>query len=370
MIICKFKKNLKICLFTFFTISTSSCSMNSQMGHVEEISSMNIPRVGSTSVKLKDGNVLILGGTILDEAIGNKKAPPAEIYDIKTKMYQKISPMNLHRYGFTATLLQNGKVLVVGGKEIGVEITSSIEIFDPETKKFYLAGSLPEPRAYHSAIPLKNGNVLFIAGENNKELLKSIVQYDFEKQEFKTIGQISNVGGYSTGSYTRALLLKDGKILIGGGARDGSLVSDLEVYDPETHKTTTAGSLNDMPPFVWTLMPDGKILYINSTALQAAIYDLNTKTSKAAGDFKAIDGISAIQLLKNGKILISGSDNPMFHISELQIYDPAVKSFNSLNKYVNAYPISNMILLDSGDVLLPDVIPLDLKNTKTRLYVP
>ena len=68
------------------------------------------------------------------------------------------------REDHTATLLPDGRVLIVGGKDgVGGE-RKSAEVWDPETASFGPAGSLAERRDRHTATPLPDGRVLIVGG--------------------------------------------------------------------------------------------------------------------------------------------------------------------------------------------------------------
>ena len=64
----------------------------------------------------------------------------------------------------TATLLPNGKVLVVGGQEGPISILSSAELYDPGTGRWSSTGNLRTARASHTATLLSNGKVLIAGG--------------------------------------------------------------------------------------------------------------------------------------------------------------------------------------------------------------
>jgi Galactose oxidase, central domain len=66
----------------------------------------------------------------------------------------------------TATLLQNGMVLVAGGiGSLGVHLTSA-ELYDPASGTWTATGSLGTARHEHTATLLPNGKVLVAGGYN------------------------------------------------------------------------------------------------------------------------------------------------------------------------------------------------------------
>jgi hypothetical protein len=68
--------------------------------------------------------------------------------------------LNTARYNHTATLLNNGKVLIAGG---GVHVASA-ELYNPSTGKFSVSGSLNTGRTDHTASLLTDGEVLGVGG--------------------------------------------------------------------------------------------------------------------------------------------------------------------------------------------------------------
>src|SRR5438128_5382587 len=75
-----------------------------------------------------------------------------------------LTPRSFH----TATLLQNGKVLIAGGQDNAAvtHFIASAEIFDPSSQTFSQTGSLVKARRGHTATLLSNGNVLIAGGFN------------------------------------------------------------------------------------------------------------------------------------------------------------------------------------------------------------
>src|SRR2546425_5346185 len=80
--------------------------------------------------------------------------------------------LNTGRRGHTATLLPNGKVLVVGGfdpKDCCANLNSA-ELYDPVTGTWSSTGNLNKSREGHTATLLPNGKVLIVGGNGNAQL--------------------------------------------------------------------------------------------------------------------------------------------------------------------------------------------------------
>ena len=66
--------------------------------------------------------------------------------------------MSVPRGSLTATTLENGRVLVVGGGEVRTEL------YDPPTGTWIPGGTLSQPRGLHVAVRLLDGRVLVAGG--------------------------------------------------------------------------------------------------------------------------------------------------------------------------------------------------------------
>lgn len=91
--------------------------------------------------------------------------------------FARVGPMNVARKYHTATRLQDGRVLIVGGEDSANRVLDSVEIYDPDTRTFLPGPSLsdvaePEPgvavvgpRSHHTATLLADGTVLVTGGD-------------------------------------------------------------------------------------------------------------------------------------------------------------------------------------------------------------
>ena len=129
---------------------------------------------GSTATLLQNGKVLIVGGSTYTACVFNPNAVSsaditanAEIFDPRTGRFTAVGNLNVPRMLHTATLLSSGKVLIVGGTSDYQNGLASAELFDPTTNTFsYSQSSLSSARGGHTADPLPNGLVLFAGGAN------------------------------------------------------------------------------------------------------------------------------------------------------------------------------------------------------------
>src|SRR5215475_10541282 len=74
------------------------------------------------------------------------------------------SPMLEPRSGHSATLLQDGRVLIVGGMRRNQDFYRSAELYDPATGNFHSTGDMKIARVGHAAVLLPSGKVLILGG--------------------------------------------------------------------------------------------------------------------------------------------------------------------------------------------------------------
>src|SRR4030095_15856115 len=95
--------------------------------------SMTTPRVGHPTTLLQDGRVLIVGGEI-----STSFPPSAEIYDPVSGTFAATGAPTLRRQGHAAVLLRDGRVLVIGG----CGVCTSADLYDPSTGTFAPTGEM------------------------------------------------------------------------------------------------------------------------------------------------------------------------------------------------------------------------------------
>jgi Kelch motif/Galactose oxidase, central domain len=135
-------------------------------------------RLLHTATLLANGKVLIVGG----RGHGNQSdvIKSAELYDPRAMPGSQMSSAGNTtdaRESHTATLLQDGRVLVVGGTD-GTNTLKTAELYHPSTNSWSKAANLPGPREGHTATLLRNGQLLVAGGDDGNNTLKSTVLYN------------------------------------------------------------------------------------------------------------------------------------------------------------------------------------------------
>jgi hypothetical protein len=119
------------------------------------------PRVDATATTLQDGTVLLVGGTTIPNC-------GAELFNFVTGESTCFMTADL-RTEHTATLLPDGRVLVTGGLDGNSQPLSSVELFVPGVG-FVAERPLGTPRHGHVAVPLCDGTVLVTSGGAGAEI--------------------------------------------------------------------------------------------------------------------------------------------------------------------------------------------------------
>jgi hypothetical protein len=298
--------------------------------------------------------VLVAGG-FTDDA---HAALSAEAYDPVAERFAMLPRLGTPRHSHTATLLPDGKVLLVGGYAAGNVPTSDAELFDPATNTFIHTGSLGAARAGHIAVALRDGSVLIAGGVGPAwQFLASAERYDPATGRFTPTGAMT----VARESHT-AVLLADGKVLITGGHQGRhaaiTLFASTELYDPERGTFRRAGDMTiRRHKHDAVLLPDGRVLISGGADERdnAGVYNSTELYDHTAGTFASGPALARPRykhngssvLLRDGRVLLAGG------ASQAEVFDPRRSIFDvTTGSDQLTGQFSAVALLRSGGVLI------------------
>lgn len=288
------------------------------------------PYLSGPAVNLNDSTILVAGGMTTQANGVSVKSNLAELYEMGSHTFVPTGSMADARVGHTATLLRDGRVLVVGGADLadGIGNLATAETYDPTTGRFTRTGSMTHGRADHTATLLGDGRVLIAGGYGGGTLpLASAELYDPDTGKFTPTGSMTVARMNQT-----ATLLPDGEVLIAGGLDSSShVLASAELYNPATGTFHSTGSMTAPREFhTATALADGRVLIAGgvgtdqATALASAeIYDPGAGHFSATGSMKTARKGQTATLLIYGQVIVAGGQGTDL----LEVYWPDTGNF-------------------------------------------
>lgn len=294
-------------------------------GTVINFIEMSEPRSAHTATRLKDGRVLLVGGMI---SVIGQELPTAssEIFDPRTNTIQPGGKMTAPRAGHTATLLENGDVLITGGVDEKQPIASA-ELYRAVSGDFVAVGAMQISRERHSAALLKNGLVLITGGTIMSPSEKAEL-YDPKTQIFRQISPMNARRAAQTST-----LLPDGRVLIAGGAESASsILQSVEIFDPQNDSFKLAGQMQASRfKHSAVLVTDGKVLLLGGSDERewsgrrnsVEVYNPAKNSSQTVGAMNRarFKLPNSVVLSNDGNIVVAGSGR------RVEIFDAATNNF-------------------------------------------
>ena len=307
---------------TFHVVAQSSFAPDSTVTALVTVTSsgfvptgsMHAARTGHTATLLKDGKVLIVGG-------GDATA---ELFDPASGTFSLTGPPLEGRLHATATLLSDGRVLIAGGLGLtaGLDghllLLSTAEIFDPETGTFSSTGTMVQARQQHTATLLADSRVLIAGGyRGNICFTASAELFDPVTRTFSSTGSMRSERVGHTAS-----LLASGEVLVAGGSNGCAPDSSddppwdplfAEMYEPNTGGFQEAGNMSTTRiHHVAVHLPTGKVLVLGGIPQVQNLQEQPPNPSYAelydpvAHVFSPITGLTISQTGYTGTLMPSG----------------------------------------------------------------
>jgi probable HAF family extracellular repeat protein len=322
--------------------------------HFTPTGQMATPRYAHTATLLQNGKVLISAGVDDQQHYYNS----AELYDRSTGAFSNTGSLGTIRAGHRAVLLPNGKVLIAGGHRSNDpgSYTNTVELYDPTTGSFSYTGHLNTARGYFAATLLNSGKVLIVGGSNGGGSLSSAELYDPATGTFVPTGNMKIIRGW----FPTVSVLPDGKALITGGSES---LSAAEIYDPATGTFALTGSMSvARMVHTATFLNNGKVLIAGGTNNAnnvpnyfdtAELYDPGQGTFSATGSMTRKSSHHTATLLQDGMLLIAGGSNAVQDaLNTTELYDPATGTFTAIGNMTDRRYYHTATLLMNGEVLI------------------
>jgi N-acetylneuraminic acid mutarotase len=265
----------------------------------------------------------------------------SDLYDPATGRFAPI-PGEIESHNSTnatATLLRNGKVLIMGddasaSTSVGANqvVHAESELYDPQANRFTrLDATLDAGRSGMTATLLPSGKVLFVGGLTGATHGDGSTYFVYNRQTMLFDPQTSQTSYAApllqARAFHSATSLADGKVLVAGGCgldsryhfpcyADAGYANSSELYDPRTNTWSPAGRLQDARAAQSAVaLRDGRVLVAGgyqdvasdmSVLSSAEIYNPGTQGWSSAGRMSTARWGPAAGKLPNGQVLVAG----------------------------------------------------------------
>jgi hypothetical protein len=218
------------------------------------VADMAEPRTDHAATLLLDGRVMVIGGTSIvrdpdGTGLDHLSLATTELFDPVSGTWTAGPPLRDARGRHqTALTLPDGRVLVGGGYQgrgsRGVEWLTSVEIFDPSTNRWSRAAEVPTRHGWETATLLRDGRVLVIGPVDRAQPDERYAASIFEPATASwQATALTDLVRQGHG----AVRLGDGTVLVMGGSAPGAhTVAPLRraaIYDPKADRWRDIGPM-------------------------------------------------------------------------------------------------------------------------------
>ncbi len=181
------------------------------------VAKLNYPRMGHSSTLMDDDRIIIIGGYDNDGHFIKE----IEVYDNENKIALLAGELNIGRYKHSAVKLLDGSILITGGYS-EFDVLNNAEIYDPYTKKSKTINKMNYKRAEHRSSISSDGRVYIIGGYDDKETqLKTVEIFNPKRLDFSLSDKNLDVSFEPVISKNRyehtETIIKEGVMIIIGG---------------------------------------------------------------------------------------------------------------------------------------------------------
>ncbi|HET6177355.1 MAG TPA: kelch repeat-containing protein [Candidatus Sulfotelmatobacter sp.] len=323
--------------------------------------SMHSARDGHTATLLVSGKVLVAGGTNNGVALTS-----AELYNLASGTWASTGSMHVARTLARAVLLSNGSVLVMGGcvNDCLSATSNSAEVYNPTAGTFTATGSMLQARAEFGVTLLANGQVLVAGGCTAYDANGCLSTTNKAEIYNPATGTWKATSAMRAARHAMtATRLPSGKVLVAGGATSANdaLISS-EIYDPVA-RTWTLGAkmVTARSDYASIMLTTGKVLFaggenINGVSINnAELYNPSSGTFTATGKMTATREEHTVVLLANGNVLVSGGNKltltTQTPLASAELYNPTTGTWTATGSMSHARSGHTSTVLTNGHIL-------------------
>ncbi len=294
------------------------------------------PRKLHAATLLPSGEVLVMGGIGPDGWLAD-----AARYTPTSNTWRSAAPMGAARARFTSTWLPAAnQVLVAGGSDSRGFPQAGVERYDPKSDRWTAAAPMSVARAAHVALWIPSlERVMILGGSGEGGVSQAGLELYDPMANRWTPGAPMSVGR----DYFTVTLLSDGRVLITGGMRRGTILASAEIYDPREDRWRGAASMHSARhKHAATLLDDGRVLISGgATSVEAEIYDPTLNRWAPGGLLggspnKPLENHTMMRLT-DGRVLMTGRRAADVCICSL--FDPGVHEPRSNSRWTPASPM-------------------------------
>lgn len=240
-------------------------------------------------------------------------------------IWQTTENLSAPRARFTATKLQDGRVLVSGGTSTGNKALATAEIYDPATGTWAMTGTMPVPRKDHRATMLPDGSVLVVGGVLGPS---RPLRYSSQAGIFVEVGQPVSASNHDQISVSGGDIL-----VVGGGAGNGVLTYRIETSKNFNIKPVATLHEPRFSPYLVGLS-DERVLVIGGSSKNVSLEVFNPASNEWTQHFfpYATKEYNSGFMREDGSVFLFGKDlNPSWTDSDNNVFDPQTEEWKTVN---------------------------------------
>jgi galactose oxidase-like protein/Big-like domain-containing protein/Kelch motif protein len=301
----------------------------------------------SGTEQMADGRIVVVGGAVADH-VG---LPAANAFDWRTESWTVLANMAYPRWYPTATILQDGRLIVTSGETNGVGSDALTEdIYSPSTNSWSQLSSAPFPysRYYPHEFLLPDGRIL-AAATTEGAIVSQVL--DLNTPAWTAVGGTTALDGGSSAMYLPNKILKMGHF---ANPDLGTAPSTATAYVLDMTQTSPTWRQVSSMSFARTyhnstLLPDGNVLVtgggttsapadLGHAVLPAELWSPTTETWTTLASMNSPrEYHSEALLLPDGRVLISGGGR--FNDDNEPTYQYSAEFFSPPYLFKGARPV-------------------------------